>query len=81
MTASQPLLFQLYLHKERWRSAKQIAEVQDLGYKAVIVTVDLAIPGKRELDERTGLDENAIALSNQGQKAGDKVSAVAQTSA
>ncbi|GAA5831871.1 hypothetical protein JCM5353_008127 [Sporobolomyces roseus] len=80
-TPNQPLLFQLYLHRERWRSAKQIAEVQEMGYKAVIVTVDLAIPGKRELDERTGLDENAIALSNQGQKAGDKVSAVAQTSA
>jgi len=79
---SQPLFFQLYLHKERWRSAKQISEVKQLGYKAVIVTVDTPFPGKRELDERTGLDDWTIGeTSQQGQKVGAKVSAIAQTSA
>ncbi|GAA5950715.1 hypothetical protein JCM3765_000587 [Sporobolomyces pararoseus] len=78
---SQNLFFQLYLHKERWRSAKQISEVIAMGYKAVIVTVDTPFPGKRELDERTGLDDWSIGLSNQGEKAGAKVSAIAQTSA
>ncbi|GAA6064649.1 hypothetical protein JCM10212_005235 [Sporobolomyces blumeae] len=78
---NQSLFFQLYLHKERWRSEAQIRQVRELGYKALIVTVDTPIPGKRELDERTGLDENAIGLANQGQKPGDKVSAIAQTSA
>ncbi|GAA6022909.1 hypothetical protein JCM11491_006625 [Sporobolomyces phaffii] len=78
---SQHLFFQLYLHKERWRSEEQIARVIDMGYKAVIVTVDTPFPGKRELDERTGLDDWAIGLSNQGEQAGAKVSAIAQTSA
>ena len=52
-----------------------------MGYKAIIVTVDTPFPGKRELDERTGLDDWSIGLSNQGEKAGAKVSAIAQTSA
>ncbi|GAA5874806.1 hypothetical protein JCM16303_002992 [Sporobolomyces ruberrimus] len=78
---SQPLFFQLYVHRERHRTEEQLSEIVSLGYKAVICTVDVPIPGKRELDERTGLDDWSIGLSNQGQKAGDKVSAIAQTSA
>ncbi|GAA5893496.1 uncharacterized protein JCM6883_003538 [Sporobolomyces salmoneus] len=78
---SQTLFFQLYLHKERWRSAQQISEAIQQGYKALIVTVDTPFPGKRELDERTGLDDWSIGLANQGEKPGAKVSAIAQTSA
>ncbi|GAA5925573.1 uncharacterized protein JCM15063_005061 [Sporobolomyces koalae] len=81
MLSSQHSFFQLYLNRERSKSEQQIAHVKAMGYKAVIVTVDTPFPGKRELDERTGLDDWSIGLSNEGQKPGDKVSAIAQTSA
>ncbi|CEQ42484.1 SPOSA6832_04289 [Sporobolomyces salmonicolor] len=79
--SSQALFFQLYMHRDRGRSESQLAEAKQLGFKAVVVTVDTPFPGKRELDLRTGLDETSIELTNPGQKVGDRVSAIAQTSA
>ncbi|GAA5875448.1 hypothetical protein JCM1840_003159 [Sporobolomyces johnsonii] len=78
---SQTLFFQLYTHHDRGRSESQLAEAKRLGFKAVVVTVDTPFPGKRELDLRTGLDETSIELTNPGHKVGDRVSAIAQTSA
>lgn len=77
----QTLFFQLYVHRERWRSEKQLAEAKRLGFRAVVLTVDVAIPGNRELDLRTGLDENAVALANAGKEVGQHVLAVATTAA
>jgi L-lactate dehydrogenase (cytochrome) len=78
---SQSLFFQLYVHRERWRSEKQLAEAKELGYKVVIVTVDVPVPGNRELDLRTSLDENTMLLANPGLEVGKKVFAMATTSA
>ncbi|BGP32502.1 hypothetical protein JCM10296v2_004283 [Rhodotorula toruloides] len=78
---SQSLFSQLYVHRERWRSEKQLAEAKELGYKAVIVTVDVAVPGNRELDLRTGSDENTVLLANPGIEVGKKAFAMATTSA
>ncbi|GAA5924865.1 hypothetical protein JCM10213_000462 [Rhodosporidiobolus nylandii] len=76
---SQTLFFQLYVHRERWRSEKQLAEAKALGYKAVVVTVDVPVAGNRELDLRTGLDANAVELANPGMEVGQKALAVAET--
>ncbi|ORY89263.1 putative L-lactate dehydrogenase [Leucosporidium creatinivorum] len=76
----QTLFFQLYVNRDRSKSEKALVEAAKLGYRAVIVTVDTPFPGNRELDLRTGLDANAIALSNPGAKVGEKQSAIAQTS-
>ncbi|GAA5999934.1 hypothetical protein JCM10207_005978 [Rhodosporidiobolus poonsookiae] len=77
---STPFFFQLYTHRERWRSAKQLAEAKQMGFKAVVVTVDVPVPGNRELDLRTGLDANAVELANPGMKVGERVLAAAATS-
>ncbi|GAA5967853.1 hypothetical protein JCM11641_005786 [Rhodosporidiobolus odoratus] len=78
---SQTLFFQLYVHRERWRSEKQLADAKQLGYKAVVVTVDVPVPGNRELDLRTGLDANAVDLQGPGLEVREKALAVAATSA
>ncbi|KPV74993.1 uncharacterized protein RHOBADRAFT_53905 [Rhodotorula graminis WP1] len=79
---SQTLFFQLYVHRERWRSEKQLADANAMGFKAVIITVDVAVPGNRELDLRTGLDDNALTLGNEGAELGQKGTlAVATTAA
>ncbi|GAA5897903.1 hypothetical protein JCM8208_003188 [Rhodotorula glutinis] len=79
---SQTLFFQLYVHRERWRSEKQLAEANAMGFKAVIITVDVPVAGNRELDLRTGLDDNALTLGNEGAELGQKGTlAVATTAA
>ncbi|GAA6028487.1 hypothetical protein JCM8097_007052, partial [Rhodosporidiobolus ruineniae] len=77
----QSLFFQLYVHYERWRSEKQLAEIRKMGFKAVVVTVDVPVPGNRELDLRTGLDANAVELANPNAKVGERALAAAATSA
>lgn len=79
---AQTLFFQLYVHRERWRSEKQLAEANAMGFKAVIITVDVPVAGNRELDLRTGLDDNALTLGNEGAELGQKGTlAVATTAA
>ena len=49
----QPLFFQLYKHKNDLSAARRIKEVEDLGYKAIFLTVDALVPSNRELDTRS----------------------------
>jgi L-lactate dehydrogenase (cytochrome) len=53
-----PIFFQLYVDKQRWKSERLLAMVEDLGVKAIFVTVDAPVPGKREADERVKADES-----------------------
>jgi L-lactate dehydrogenase (cytochrome) len=53
-----PFFFQLYVDKQREKSAKLLREVEALGVKAIFVTVDAPVPGKREADERVKADES-----------------------
>ncbi|KAE8441064.1 hypothetical protein EG329_005893 [Mollisiaceae sp. DMI_Dod_QoI] len=53
-----PLFFQLYVDKQREKSEKLLKEVETLGVKAIFVTVDAPVPGKREADERVKADES-----------------------
>lgn len=53
-----PIFFQLYVDKQREKSEKLLKHVAELGVKAIFVTVDAPVPGKREADERVKADES-----------------------
>ena len=53
-----PFFFQLYVDKQREKSEKLLKDVEALGIKAIFVTVDAPVPGKREADERVKADES-----------------------
>ncbi|POY70468.1 hypothetical protein BMF94_6536 [Rhodotorula taiwanensis] len=60
------LFYQLYVNKDRAKSEDILRRVAQAGYKAICVTVDAPVAGKRERDERTKLDDAAAAdLSTQ----------------
>jgi (S)-mandelate dehydrogenase len=46
--------FQLYVVRDRAFREKLVARARDAGYEALLVTVDLAVSGKRERDPRNG---------------------------
>lgn len=46
------LFFQLYVSKSKSRTLELIAMARSLGFKALVVTVDTPVVGKREEDER-----------------------------
>ncbi len=46
------LFFQLYVQREKPKTKDIIRMAKSLGYKALVVTVDTAVVGKREEDER-----------------------------
>src|SRR2546430_16038263 len=47
--ASGPLMFQLYHHRDRGWGAELLARVEASGYKAVALTVDVQLYGRRQL--------------------------------
>jgi isopentenyl diphosphate isomerase/L-lactate dehydrogenase-like FMN-dependent dehydrogenase len=47
--------FQLYVHRNRERSADLVRRAQAAGYEALVVTVDFPVAGNRERDKRTAL--------------------------
>ncbi|KAL0941457.1 cytochrome b2 [Colletotrichum truncatum] len=49
---SQPFFFQLYINSERHKTIEILRSARALGIKAIFVTVDAPVPGKREADER-----------------------------
>jgi L-lactate dehydrogenase (cytochrome) len=56
MSVKQPkqhLVFQLYMNKDRAATERAVRGLQDNGFSAIMLTVDAAVPGKRELDQRT----------------------------
>ncbi|KAL0937192.1 glycolate oxidase [Colletotrichum truncatum] len=48
----QPLFFQLYVDRNREKAQATIRKAESLGAKAIFVTVDSPVIGKRERDER-----------------------------
>jgi L-lactate dehydrogenase (cytochrome) len=44
------------MDKDRSKSEALIKRVEQVGFKAIMLTVDAAVPGKRELDQRTKSD-------------------------
>ena len=51
-----PTFYQLYVNKDRPVTEKLVKEVSELKPKAIIVTVDLPVVGKREADERVKIE-------------------------
>ncbi|GKT76430.1 cytochrome B2 [Colletotrichum tofieldiae] len=49
---TQPFFFQLYINSERHKTIEILRSARSLGVKAIFVTVDAPVPGKREADER-----------------------------
>ncbi|PBK77212.1 cytochrome b2 [Armillaria solidipes] len=47
---SQPLFFQFYKFNDDTTAEKRVREVEKLGYKAIWLTVDAIVAGKREID-------------------------------
>jgi L-lactate dehydrogenase (cytochrome) len=50
--STQPLIFQIYLNKQRDLSESLLRKVESMGFRALMVTVDAAVAGNRELDRR-----------------------------
>lgn len=71
-----PLLYQLYVNKDRKATEKLVREVSAHNPAAILVTVDLPVVGKREADERVQLDagyqtaKHMAVQSVQGDKKG-----------
>jgi L-lactate dehydrogenase (cytochrome) len=55
VAGTAPLWFQLYIVKDRGFVADMIARARDAGCGALLLTVDLAVPGTRYRDYRSGL--------------------------
>ncbi|KAK1968427.1 FMN-dependent dehydrogenase [Colletotrichum sublineola] len=65
-----PVFFQLYVDKDRAKSESLLRSAQAQGVKALFLTVDAPIPGKREADERVRSDES-LASPISGARAGN----------
>ena len=60
----QPFFLQLYVNTERHKTEALLREAKSLGnIKAVLVTVDAPVPGKREADERIAAENIVAAIS------------------
>lgn len=64
----QPLIYQIYLNKDRAQSEALLHRVERLGAKAIMFTVDTAGDSKRTLDERNKV---AAAAKLRAQSVGD----------
>lgn len=55
---NQSFFFQLYVNTDRSKTIEVLQEARLLGVKAIMVTVDAPVAGKRESDERLGSGTN-----------------------
>lgn len=60
---NQPFFFQLYVNSDRVKTEALLKSAAQLGVKALQVTVDAPIPGKREADERIAAENLVSAVS------------------
>jgi L-lactate dehydrogenase (cytochrome) len=56
--ATKPFWFQLYMTRDRGFVTDLLAKAQEAGCSALVFTVDMALPGARYRDVRTGLSGN-----------------------
>lgn len=59
----QPFFLQLYVNSDRPKTEELLQSARTLGIKAILVTVDAPVPGKREADERIAAENVAAAIS------------------
>jgi L-lactate dehydrogenase (cytochrome) len=80
-SSQQPLIFQIYLNKQRDLSESLLQKVESMGFRALMVTVDAAVAGNRELDRRAKDEGKFTGPAQYGtgtEEAGKKVQGVAQ---
>lgn len=61
--ARQPFFFQLYVNADRKKTNDLLLKARELGIRAIFVTVDAPVPGKREADERIAAGDMQSAIS------------------
>ncbi|CAE6449549.1 unnamed protein product [Rhizoctonia solani] len=79
--SQQPLIFQIYLNKQRDLSESLLKKVEAMGFRALMVTVDAAVAGNRELDRRAKDDGRFTGPAQYGTGTGEpgkKTQGVAQ---
>lgn len=57
VSSSQPLMFQLYKNPDDSIAERLIRRIVRLGYRAIFLTVDAPVLGKRERDERAPFEQ------------------------
>ncbi|KAI2471947.1 FMN-dependent dehydrogenase-domain-containing protein [Annulohypoxylon bovei var. microspora] len=67
-----PVFFQLYVDKDRRKSEVLLKMVRERGVKAVFLTIDSPVIGKREADERLKSNESLRAPMSGAQAKNDK---------
>ncbi|KAI1377243.1 FMN-dependent dehydrogenase-domain-containing protein [Hypoxylon crocopeplum] len=67
-----PVFFQLYVDKDRRKSEALLRMVRERGVKAIFLTVDAPVIGKREADERVKSDESLTAPMSGARARNDK---------
>lgn len=66
VTPDQVLFFQLYKHKNNDIALQRIREVEQLGYKAIFLTVDAPVTGNRERDVRAAWEVEELEAIGKG---------------
>ncbi|KAI7479915.1 cytochrome b2 [Hortaea werneckii] len=59
----QPFFLQLYVNSNRSKTEELLLSAKKLGIKAILLTVDAPVPGKREADERIAAGNVSAAIS------------------
>lgn len=72
LDASVPVFFQLYVDKDRRKSERLLRMVKERGVKAIFLTIDAPVIGKREADERVKSDESLKAPMSGASAKNDK---------
>ena len=60
----QPIIYQLYVNKDRAASERILKKVEERGVNAVMLTVDAPVMGKRERDMRTKGEEVEMGVDH-----------------
>jgi L-lactate dehydrogenase (cytochrome) len=71
-SGSVPFFFQLYVNKDRSKSEALLRQAEKLGCKAIVLTVDAPVAGKREDDERVKADETTSTPMSEQKAKNDK---------
>ena len=71
-STNQPLFFQFYMNRNREASEAMLHKVEKSGFDVVLLTVDAAVPGKRERDQRGKGDFVVSGLPRQSWNKADR---------
>lgn len=69
---TQPFFFQLYINRDHAKTVEILRSAASLGIKAIFVTVDAPVPGKREADERAAQSTKIRSAISGGESSKDK---------